>query len=91
MKSKIKNERNLIFGNLEKLAKNRQVGLICHTNTKRNQETGNTQTKQQTEYCKLPLMRMRVKHYITGLQFLMSAIADISNGYLCCLEVAVKF
>ena len=30
--------RNLLVG---KLAKNRQVGLICHINVKRNQETGN--------------------------------------------------
>ena len=26
---------------LEKLVKNTQVGLICHINVKRNQETGN--------------------------------------------------
>ena len=41
--------RNLIVGNLEKLAKNRQVCLICHINVKRNQETGNGQTDKQTE------------------------------------------
>ena len=39
--------RNLIVGNLEKLAKNRQVCLICHINVNRSQETGNRQTK----YC----------------------------------------
>ena len=43
--------RNLLVGNLEKLAKNRQVCLICHINVKRNQETGNTQTDRQTKYC----------------------------------------
>ena len=36
--------RNLLVGNLEKLAKNRQVCLICHINVKRNQETSNRQT-----------------------------------------------
>ena len=36
--------RNLIIRNLEKLAKNRQVCLICHINVKRNLETGNRQT-----------------------------------------------
>ena len=36
--------QNLSVGNLGKLAKNRKVGLICHINTKRNQETGNKQT-----------------------------------------------
>ena len=43
--------RNLLVENLEKLAKNRQVGLICHVNVKRNQETGNKQTDRQTKYC----------------------------------------
>ena len=43
--------RNLLVGNLEKLAKNRQVCLICHINVKRNQETGNRQTNKQTKYC----------------------------------------
>ena len=43
--------RNLLVGNLEKLAKNRQVCLICHINVKRNQETGNRQTDKQTKYC----------------------------------------
>ena len=43
--------RNLIVGNLEKLAKNRQVCLICHINVNRNQETGNRQTDKQTKYC----------------------------------------
>ena len=47
--------RNLLVGNLEKLAKNRHVGLICHINVKRNQETGNRQTdrqiNRQTKYC----------------------------------------
>ena len=42
--------RNLLVGNLEKLAKNRQVGLICHVNVKRNQETGNKRTNRQTKY-----------------------------------------
>ena len=32
--------RNLLVGNLEKLAKNRQVCLICHINVNRNQEVG---------------------------------------------------
>ena len=41
--------RNLLIGNLEKLAKNRHVGLICHVNVKRNQETGNKQTDRQTD------------------------------------------
>ena len=41
--------RNLLVGNLEKLAKNRQVCLICHINVKRNQETGNRQTDRQTD------------------------------------------
>ena len=41
--------RILLVGNLEKLAKNRQVGLICHINVKRNQETGNRQTDKQTD------------------------------------------
>ena len=36
--------QNLLFGNLEKLAKNRQVCPICHINVNRNQETGNRQT-----------------------------------------------
>ena len=36
--------RNLLVGNLEKLAKNRKVCLICHINVKRNQETGNRQS-----------------------------------------------
>ena len=43
--------RILLVGNLEKLAKNRQVGIICHINVKRNQETGNRQTDRQTKYC----------------------------------------
>ena len=43
--------RNLLVGNLGKLAKNRQVGLICHISAKRNQETGNKQTDKQTKYC----------------------------------------
>ena len=43
--------RNLLVGNLEKLAKNRQVCVICHINVKRNQETGNRQTNKQTKYC----------------------------------------
>ena len=43
--------RILLVGNLEKLAKNRQVGIICHINVKRNQETGNRQTDKQTKYC----------------------------------------
>ena len=41
--------RILLVGNLEKLAKNRQVCLICHINVKRNQETGNRQTDKQTD------------------------------------------
>ena len=36
--------RNLLVGNLGKLAKNTQVSLICHMNVKRNQEAGNKQT-----------------------------------------------
>ena len=47
--------RILLVGNLEKLAKNRQVCLNCHINVKRNQETGNRQTdkqtNRQTKYC----------------------------------------
>ena len=38
--------RILLVRNLEKLAKNRQVGIICHVNVKRNQETGNKQYVQ---------------------------------------------
>ena len=41
--------RNLLVGNLEKLAKNRQVCRICHVNVKRNQETGNKQTDKHTD------------------------------------------
>ena len=41
--------RNLLVGNLEKLAKNRQVRLICHINVKTNKETGNRQTNKQTD------------------------------------------
>ena len=37
--------RILIVGNLENQAKNRQVGIICHINVKRKQETGNKQTE----------------------------------------------
>ena len=44
MKSAEKNERNL-----EKLAKNTQVSVICHINVKRSQETGNRQTDRQTD------------------------------------------
>ena len=42
--------RILLVGNLENLAKNRQVCLLvsCHINVKRNQETGNRQTDKQT-------------------------------------------
>ena len=47
MKSTISPDRNLLVGNLEKLAKNTQVGTICHINVKRSQETGNRQPK----YC----------------------------------------
>ena len=43
--------RILIVANLENLAKNRQVGIICRINVKREQETGNRQTNRQTEYC----------------------------------------
>ena len=43
--------RILIVGNLENLAKNWQVGIICRINVKRKQETGNRQTDRQTEYC----------------------------------------
>ena len=43
--------RILIVGNLENLAKNRQVGIICRINVKRKQETGNKQTDRQPEYC----------------------------------------
>ena len=47
--------RILLVGNLENLAKNRQVCLSCHINVKRNQETGNRQTNRQTDrqtkYC----------------------------------------
>ena len=43
--------RNLLVGNLEKLAKNTQVSIICHINVKRSQETGNRQTDRQTKYC----------------------------------------
>ena len=53
--------RILLVGNLEKLAKNRQVCLSCHINVRRNQETGNRQTDKQTnrqtdrqtKHCKL--------------------------------------
>ena len=48
--------RILLVGNLEKLAKNRQVGIICHINVKRNQETGNRQTNRQST---VTLVRMR--------------------------------
>ena len=45
----------LLVGNLENLAKNKQVCLSCHINVKRNQETGNRQTGKQTDrqtkYC----------------------------------------
>ena len=42
--------RILLLGNLEELAKNRQVGIICHINLKRNQESGNRQqTNRQTD------------------------------------------
>ena len=50
--------RNLLVGNLGKVAKNRQVGLICHINAKRNQETGNKQTDKQST---LPLVRMHAE------------------------------
>ena len=40
--------RILLVENLEKLAKNRQVGIICRINVKRNQETGNKQTDKQS-------------------------------------------
>ena len=52
--------RNLIVGNLEKLAKNTQVCLICHINVKRSQETGNRQTDRQTnKQSTVILVRMR--------------------------------
>ena len=41
--------RNLLVGNLDKLAKNRQVCLIRHINMKINQETGNRQANKQTD------------------------------------------
>ena len=50
--------RNLLVGNLEKLAKNGQVGLICHINVKRNQETGNRQTDKLST---VTLVRMRAE------------------------------
>ena len=58
--------RNLLVGNLEKLAKNRQVCLICHINVKRNQETGNRQTNRQTDkqtnkQSTVTLVRMRAE------------------------------
>ena len=48
--------RILLVGNLENLAKNRQVCLSCHINVKRNQETGNRQTDRQST---VTLVRMR--------------------------------
>ena len=48
--------RILIIGNLENLAKNRQVGIICHINVKRKQETGNRQTDKLST---VTLVRMR--------------------------------
>ena len=52
--------RILLVGILEKLAKNRQVGIICHVNVKRNQETGNKQTDRQTDrQSTVTLVRMR--------------------------------
>ena len=54
--------RNLLVGNLEKIAKNRQVCLICHINVKRNQETGNRQTDKQTDrQSTVTLVRMRAE------------------------------
>ena len=46
----------MLVGNLDKLAKNRQVGIICHINVKRNQEAGNRQTDRQST---VTLVRMR--------------------------------
>ena len=52
--------RILLVGNLENLAKNRQVCLSCHINVKRNQETGNRQTDKQTDrQSTVTLVRMR--------------------------------
>ena len=41
--------RNPLVGNLENLAKNMQVGILCHINLKKSQEIGNRQTDKQTD------------------------------------------
>ena len=67
--------RNLLVGNLEKLAKNRQVRLICHENVKRNQETGNKQidrqTDKQTKYCnpRAHARRALITHFIVYILY----------------------
>ena len=74
--------RNLLVGNLEKLAKNRQVCLICHINVKRNQETGNRQTDKQTEYCN---PRAHARRALTSANFI---VLCIDNTSVCIIYVS---
>ena len=54
--------RILIIVNLENLATNRQVGIICRINVKIKQETGNRQTDKQTDKLStVTLVRMRAE------------------------------
>ena len=68
--------RILLVGNLEKLAKNRQVGIICHVNVKRKQEAGNRQTNRQTKYCN-PRAHTPSVNYTIGIASLSSSITAV--------------
>ena len=70
--------RILLVGNLEKLAKNRQVGIICHINVKRNQETGNRQTDRQST---VTLVHMR-RALTNELHMLTAALRRFPVGYM---------
>ena len=56
--------RIMLVGNLENLAKNRQVCLICHINVKRNQETGNR--NRQTDQVILRMRRALMNAMVDG-------------------------
>ena len=57
--------RNLLVGNLGKLAKKRQVGIFCHINVKRNQETGKQTDRQTDRQSTVTLVRTDARRALT--------------------------